>query len=191
MSQPYLGMIILVPYNFAPRGWAFCAGQIMPISQNTALFSLLGTTYGGNGTTTFALPDLRGRVPIGQGQGPGLSDYVLGQVDGAENLSLSVGQLPSHTHAITLGSLAATARAKNASGNRQTPVGNVPAVEASGVTATYSDQAPDASMGAGAIAISGTPAAAPVGSNLPVTILQPSLTMSYCIALVGIFPSRN
>jgi microcystin-dependent protein len=191
MSAPFLGMIILVPYNFAPRNWAFCAGQLMPISQNTALFSLLGTTYGGNGVTTFALPDLRGRVPIGQGQGPGLSNYVIGQVDGAENLFLSIGQLPSHTHAITLGSLAATARAKNASGNRQTPVGNVPAIEASGVTATYSDQVPDASMGAGAIAISGTPTAAPTGSGLPVNTLQPSLTLNYCIALTGIFPSRN
>jgi microcystin-dependent protein len=184
-------MIILVPYNFAPRGWAFCAGQLLPISQNTALFSLLGTTYGGNGVTTFALPDLRGRVPIGQGQGPGLSSYVLGEVDGVENVVLSVGQMPAHTHAITLGTLAAAARAKNASGNRQTPVGNVPAIEAAGVTATYSDQAPDASMGAGAIAMSGAPAAAATGSGLPVSILQPSLTLNYCIALQGIFPSRN
>jgi microcystin-dependent protein len=184
-------MIILVPYNFAPRGWAFCFGQILPISQNTALFSLLGTTYGGNGQTTFALPDLRGRVPKGQGQGPGLSNYFLGQVDGVETIVLSTGQMPIHTHAITLGSLAATARAKNAPGNRQTPVGNVPAVEAAGVTATYSDQAADASMGAGAIAISGAPSAGATGSGLPVSILQPSLTLNYCIALQGIFPSRN
>jgi microcystin-dependent protein len=191
MSTPFLGMIILVPYNFAPRGWAFCAGQLLPIAQNTALFSLLGTTYGGNGQTTFALPDLRGRVPVGQGQGPGLSSYILGQVDGLENVSLSIAQLPAHTHAITLGSLAATARAKNASGNRQTPVGNVPAAEAAGVTATYSDQPPDASMGAGAIAISGTPTAATTGNNLPVSILQPQLTLNYCIAMTGIFPSRN
>jgi microcystin-dependent protein len=120
-----------------------------------------------------------------------LSNYFLGQVDGVESVVLSVGQMPSHTHAITLGSLAATARAKNASGNRQTPVGNVPAVEAAGVTATYSDQPPDASMGAGAIAISGAPAAAAAGSGLPIGVLQPSLTLNYCIALQGIFPSRN
>src|SRR3977135_1047673 len=116
----YIALILLFGGNFEPRNWAFCNGQIMSISQNTALFSLLGTTYGGNGQTTFALPDLRGRVPVGQGQGPGLSNYSLGQVAGAENLFLSIAQLPSHTHAITLGSLAATARAKNLSGNRQT-----------------------------------------------------------------------
>ena len=110
---------------------------------------------------------------------------------GAENVVLSVAQMPAHAHAITLGTLAAAARAKNATGNRQTPVGNVPAIEASGVTATYSDQAPDASMGAGSIALSGAPAAASAGSGLPVNTLQPSLTMSYCIALQGIFPSRN
>src|SRR5712671_4617536 len=144
MSNPFVAEIRIFPFSFAPRGWAFCAGQLLPISQNTALFSLLGTTYGGNGQTTFALPDLRGRVPIGQGQGLGLSSYVLGEVDGVENVVLSVGQMPAHTHAITLGTLAATARAKNASGNRQTPVANVPAIEASGVTATYSDQVPDA-----------------------------------------------
>jgi len=191
MSTPFLGMIILVPYNFAPRGWAFCQGQLLPISQNTALFSLLGTQYGGNGTTTFALPDLRGRVPNGQGQGPGLSSYSIGQVGGAETVTLIVNQMPIHTHAITLGSLAAAARAKGAPGNSQTPVGNVPAIEAAGVTATYSSQAPDSSMAPGTIAISGAPTAAAAGGGQPVQILQPYLTMSYCIALQGIFPSRN
>ena len=191
MSQPYLGMIILVPYNFAPRGWAFCQGQILPINQNTALFSLLGTTYGGNGQTTFALPDLRGRVPNGMGQGPGLSNYSIGQVGGVETATLTVNQMPAHTHVITPGGLTATSRVKNAAGNRQTPVGNVPAIEAAGVTATYSDQAPDASMGAGAIAISGSPTAATAGGSQPFDNLQPYLTMNYCIALQGIFPSRN
>jgi microcystin-dependent protein len=191
MSTPFLGMIILVPYNFAPRGWAFCDGSLFSISQNTALFSLLGTTYGGNGVTTFALPDLRGRVPNGQGQGPGLSPYNIGQVGGVENVTLIVNQMPIHTHAITLGSLAAAARAKGAPGNSQTPVGNVPAIEAAGVTATYSNQAPDSSMAPGTIAISGAPTAAAAGGGQPVGILQPYLTMSYCIALEGIFPSRN
>jgi len=186
MSQPYLGMIILVPYNFAPRGWAFCNGQILPINQNTALFSLLGTTYGGNGQTTFALPNLQGRVPIGQGQG-----HVIGEVGGVETVTLTVNQMPTHTHVITPGGLAATSKVKNAAGNRQTPVGNVPAIEAAGVTATYSDQVPDASMGAGAIAISGNPTAATAGLSQPFDNLQPYLTMSYCIALQGIFPSRN
>src|SRR2546423_1016337 len=95
MSEPFLGMIIIVPYNFAPRGWAFCAGQILPIAQNTALFSLLGTTYGGNGQTTFALPDLRGRVPNSSGQGPGLSNYDLGQVGGTESTTLTNANLPA------------------------------------------------------------------------------------------------
>ena len=98
MSEPFLGQIILVPYNFAPRGWAFCNGQILPIAQNTALFSLLGTTYGGNGQTTFALPDLRGRVAISSGQGPGLSNYDLGQVGGTETETLTINQMPMHAH---------------------------------------------------------------------------------------------
>jgi microcystin-dependent protein len=98
MSEPFIGQIILVPYNFAPRGWAFCNGQLLPIAQNTALFSLLGTTFGGNGQTTFALPDLRGRVPISSGQGPGLQDYDLGQVGGSETQTLTVSEMPIHTH---------------------------------------------------------------------------------------------
>src|SRR6185503_17212020 len=100
MSEPFLGMIIIVPYNFAPRGWAFCNGQILPIAQNTALFSLLGTTFGGNGQTTFALPDLRGRVPNSSGQGPGLSSYDLGQVGGVESETLTINQLPAHNHQV-------------------------------------------------------------------------------------------
>src|SRR5215831_8639728 len=111
MSEPFLGMIILVGFTFPPRGWAFCQGQLLPISQNTALFSLLGTTYGGNGQTTFALPDLRGRVPVGFGQGPGLSNYTQGQVGGVENVTLAINQMPIHTHA--LGSIQATAKARN------------------------------------------------------------------------------
>src|SRR5580704_15922794 len=102
MSTPFLGMIITVGFNFAPRGWALCNGQLMPISQNTALFSLLGTTYGGNGTTTFALPNLQSRVPVHFGQGPGLSPYVIGQSGGAETVALTINQLPAHTHAIAL-----------------------------------------------------------------------------------------
>src|SRR5713101_9760645 len=140
MSTPFLGMLMLVPYNFAPRGWAFCNGQIMSIAQNTALFSLIGTTFGGNGQTTFALPDLRGRVPLhsGASQGPGLSLYDLGQAGGAENVTLTTNQMPIHTHVLTL-----AANAKNAAGNSKTPVASVPAIEAAGVTATYSSTLPD------------------------------------------------
>ena len=153
--------------------------------------SLLGTTYGGNGQTTFALPDLRGRVPVSSGQGPGLSSYTLGQAGGTENVTLLTTQMPAHTHVMTLGTLAATARARNASGNSASPVGTVPAAEAAGVTATYSNLSPDASMASGAIALSGVPTAGVAGSSQPFPIIQPYLTLNFCIALEGIFPSRN
>src|SRR4051794_30340022 len=120
MATPFIGQISLFGGNFAPRGWAFCNGQLLAVSQNTALFSILGTTYGGNGQTTFALPDLRGRVPVHFGQGPGLSPYQLGEVGGTETTTLNVNQLPPHTHAV----------APAASNNVQTsnrPVDNVPA----------------------------------------------------------------
>src|SRR5450755_3568317 len=98
MSEPFLGQIYMVGFNFAPRGWALCNGQILPINQDTALFSLLGTTYGGNGQTTFALPDLRGRTPIHVGQGPGLTNRLLGVPGGSETVTLSLAMLPAHTH---------------------------------------------------------------------------------------------
>ena len=191
MSTPFIGMIIMVPFTFAPRGWALCDGQLLPISQNTALFSLLGTTFGGNGQTTFALPDLRGRVPNHAGQGPGLSLFTLGQAAGSESVTLALTQMPIHTHAITLGTLAAAANVKSGPGNAASPVGNVPAGEAAGVTATYSSVAPDAAMRAGSISLTGTPAAAAAGAGLPFDIHQPYLTLNFCIALAGIFPSRS
>src|SRR6266850_2058166 len=153
MADPFLGMIILVPYNFAPLGWAFCNGQLMSIAQNTALFALIGTTFGGNGIQTFGLPDLRSRVPTGAGQGPGLSNYDLGQMSGSERVTLTIRELPAHTHVVTLSNLAA-----------------------------------DAAMAAGAISVTGTPSVAPTGNNQPFTVVQPYLTLNYCIALQGIFP---
>src|ERR1700724_519067 len=108
MSQPFLGEIRAFPFNFAPKGWAFCAGQIMSISQNTALFSLLGTTYGGNGTSNFALPNLQGLTPMGPGQGPGLSSYVLGESSGSETLTLLTSEMPSHSHPVGCNSGAGT-----------------------------------------------------------------------------------
>ena len=108
MSEPFLGEIRLVGFNFAPVGWALCAGQILPINQNTALFSLLGTTYGGNGTTTFALPDLRGRAAVGFGQGPGLSNYDLGQSTGTETVTLTVGHIAAHSHLVAANAASAT-----------------------------------------------------------------------------------
>lgn len=191
MSEPFLGMIITVPYNFAPLGWAFCNGQILPISQNTALFSLLGTTFGGDGITTFALPDLRGRVPVSSGQGPGLSSYVLGEISGSETTTLTTNQMPAHNHLITLNNLTATANARNTAGNSQTPVGSVPAVEAAGVTATYSNAGANATMAPGAITVTGTATAGVTGGGQPMSILSPFLVVNYCIALQGIYPSRN
>lgn len=191
MSEPFLGMVILVPYNFAPRGWAFCQGQILSIAQNTALFSLLGTTFGGNGQTTFALPDLRGRVPNSAGQGPGLANYDLGEVGGVENTTLTLLQMPIHNHIVPASGLTAIANVKGAPGNQKSPVGNVPAVEAAGVTAVYSSAAPDQTMATGAVTVGGSANATTNGGSQPFSLLNPFLTMNYCIALEGIFPSRN
>jgi microcystin-dependent protein len=174
MSTPYIGEIKLFPYNFAPRGYAFCNGQILPISQNVALFSLLGTTYGGNGTSNFALPNLQSRVAIGQGQGVGLTPYVLGEVGGVESVALTTAELPPHSH---------PAQCVNAKANKPGAVGNVWAQDAAGVTAEYSSSAPNGTMAGNAIGQAGG------GQNHP--NIQPFLALSYCIALQGIFPSRN
>lgn len=171
MTEPFIGEIRPFPYNFAPRGWAFCSGQILAIAQNTALFSLLGTTYGGNGQTTFALPDLRGRVPIHQGQGPGLANYTIGELGGAETISLLVNELPAHTH-----TLVASAGAANAT----SPTNNLLAA----VRLSAYNNGPATSV------LSST-ALANTGSGTPHENRQPYLVISYCIALEGIFPSRN
>jgi microcystin-dependent protein len=183
----FVGEILVVPFNFAPKGFAFCEGQTLPLSQNTALFALLGTTYGGDGKTTFKLPDLRGRVPIGAGQGQGLSNRELGAVDGVETVTLTTAQMPSHTHAV---SAAITAKAKNAAGNRDTPVLTVPAAEAAGVTATYSDGGANGAMRAGSVTLTGSPTLSQSGTGEPHSNLQPSLTLNFIIALQGIFPPR-
>ena len=171
MSEPYLGMIIIVPYNFAPRGWAFCAGQILPIAQNTALFSLIGTTFGGNGQTTFALPDLRGRYPIGAGQGPGLANYDLGQVGGTENITLTIGNMPAHSHTVKPNAVKDDPNVGN-------PQNTLPANGS-----FYNNGAASTQMGASTTSI--------VGSNQPFDNHPPYLGLNYCIALEGIFPSRN
>lgn len=169
MSEPFLGEIRIFPYNFAPRGWALCQGQILPIAQNTALFSLLGTTYGGNGQTTFALPDLRGRTPVGVGQGPGLSSIDLGEVAGSETVTLTVNQMPSHNHA---------ANATQSAASATRPSGQFPAGGgAYGSPSDGSTLAPTFIANA--------------GGNQPVGLRPPFLGLEYCIALAGIFPSRN
>ena len=186
-NTPYISEIALFPFNFAPRGWAMCLGQLLPINQNQALFSLLGTTYGGNGQTTFALPDLRGRVPLGFGEGPSAS-YSLGEAGGAETVALGVQHLPPHAHAIDTNALTGTATCGNTAANRRSPDGGLPAIEAAGVTATYSSVAPDANMRAGAVTVATTSTAS--GGGQAHSNLQPFLVLTYCIALQGDFPSR-
>jgi microcystin-dependent protein len=187
VSQPYIGEIRLVGFDFAPIDWAMCNGQLMAISQNPALFQLIGTTYGGDGVQTFALPNLQSRVPIGQGTGAGLTTRNLADAGGSEDVTLLTSSLPAHTHAIT-GPTAAVA-CKSGAGNSQSPVGNVFAGEAAGVTMPYSSQAPDVAMG-GALVPTNRPQSGLTGGAQPHTNIQPYVTLQYCIALFGIFPSQ-
>jgi microcystin-dependent protein len=181
MAEPFLGEIRLVGFNFAPQGWALCAGQILPINQNTALFSLLGTTYGGNGTTTFALPDLQGRAAVGMGNGAGLSPYVLGQITGTETVTLTVGQMPSHNHLVAANAASGTVSSPSGADLAQT-------VEARGGGAaynTYSTPPMTARVTLDAATVQ------PSGGSGPHPNIQPVLAMNYIIALQGIYPSRN
>jgi microcystin-dependent protein len=204
MSEPFIGQIILVPYNFAPRGWAFCNGQLLPIAQNTALFSLLGTTFGGNGQTTFALPDLRGRVPISSGQGPGLQDYDLGQVGGAETQTLTVSEMPIHTHQLPAHTHQAPAHTHQVTAltdpvSSGTPTNNLPASSPRGGANLYAPPSTNTTTMASTMIQSGgaldTSSAEPqiqsAGGSQPFDIRDPYLTLNYCIALEGIFPSRG
>jgi microcystin-dependent protein len=187
VSDQFVGEIRLFPFNFAPLGWALCQGQLMPINQNTALFSLLGTMYGGNGTSNFALPDLRGRATMSFGQGAGLTSRTQGEVGGAESVALTASTMPAHTHALTAGG---TLKGKNAAGDSRSPVGTVPAADSSGATATYSNATPDASMKTGGVAFSGQAVASNTGGGAAHENRQPYLTLNYCIALSGVFPTR-
>ena len=172
----FLGSIIIFGGNFAPRGWALCQGQLLPIAQNTALFSILGTTYGGNGQTTFALPDLRGRAPVGPGQGAGLNDVSLGEVGGNSSVALTAANLPAHTHSLN---------ATQSAGDTRDPNGSVLAQEAAGVTASY--KAATATLNA-TLAPNSVGA---TGGGQPIDVHSPYLGINYIIALQGIFPSRN
>ena len=173
MSEPFLGQIMIFAGNFPPKNWAFCDGALLPIQQNSALFSLLGTTYGGDGRVTFGLPDLRGRVPVGMGQGPGLSNYQQGQKGGQETHTLLASEMPSHTHPVTV----AAANENNSLQNR--PGGNV-----LGAASIY-DSAASADAALGGVS-SGS-----AGGNTPHENRQPYLAVNYIIALAGIFPSRG
>lgn len=174
MSEPFIGQIIMFGGNFAIRGYAKCDGQLLSIAQNSALFSILGTTYGGDGRTTFALPDLRGRTPIHMGSGPGLTSHELGEKSGSESVTLTVPQMPNHNHSLVV---------QSSTGDQASPVNHVLAAEASGATAVYSALLPD--MNAHPNSISS------IGGSQPHNNMQPYLTLNFQIALVGIFPSRD
>lgn len=171
MADPFVAEIRLVAFTFSPRGWAFCSGQILPIAQNTALFSLLGTTYGGNGQTNFSLPDIRGRAPMGVGQGSGLSPRALGEVGGASTVTLLLNEMPNHTHT----SVTATASAASTNTPTDKYYANTSSVKA------YA-------TGANTMMRAGTLTAA--GSDMPHNNMQPFVTVNFCIALQGIYPPR-
>jgi microcystin-dependent protein len=171
--DPFVAEIRIFPFNFAPKGWAWCDGQLLPLSQNTALFSLLGTTYGGNGKSNFALPDLQGRAPMHPGQGPGLSLHDLGESGGTENVALLESELPMHTH---------TARADTAD-PADTNVPSPTASFAQSTNGTLYQPRPDTQLAAQALS--------PAGGDQPHNNMQPYLTFHFNIALQGVFPPRG
>ena len=167
----FIATILMFGGNFAPQDWAFCDGQSMPIGQYQALFSLLGTTYGGNGQTTFNLPDMRGRVPMHRGQGPGLNNHSLGEQGGAQTVTLTLNQLPAHTHPVSIGIASGTA-------------------SAGGDGKVLSNDAPIYTNAATDKALRNFPLPS-VGGNQPTSIMQPYLCVNFIICLQGIYPSRN
>lgn len=183
-QDPFIGELKLFGYNFCPRGWTEAAGQLLPISQNQALFSLYGTQYGGDGRTTFALPDLRGRAPIGFGNGPGLGNYAVGQKGGTENITITAANMPSHNHSATT---ASTLKASNGNGQANTPEGNILASDRK--SKIYSADQVDVKMGSSAVQSVTT--IGNTGGNQGIAKRSPYLAMRWCVALQGIFPSRN
>lgn len=173
--DPFVAEIRIFPFNFPPKGWAFCDGQILPLSQNTALFSLLGTTYGGDGKSNFALPNMQGNVPMHPGQGPGLSLHDLGETGGSDTVSLLESEIPSHSHNVMC--LAAPANRTNPGGNSFT--------KASGAT-PFKAGTPTPAL----VPLSDN-AVAPAGGDQPHNNMQPYLTLNFCIALQGVYPPRT
>ena len=173
MADPFVAEIRIFPFNFAPKGWAWCDGQLLPISQNTALFSLLGTTYGGDGMSNFALPNLQGQAAMQPRQGPGLSDHVLGETSGSETVTLLVSEIPAHTHALRCSSddadlvipTPARSLAKSSGGAIYGPANNLVSMAPEALT--------------------------PAGGDQPHNNMQPYLTFFFCIAMQGVFPPRS
>jgi len=173
--DPFVAEIRIFPFNFAPKGWAFCDGQILPLSQNTALFSLLGTTYGGDGKSNFALPNMQGNAPMHPGQGPGLSLHDLGETGGSDTVSLLESEIPSHSHALM---------ASSTNSSKPGPAGNALARISGGATPYLAPSgAPLANFSDNALA--------PAGGDQPHNNLQPYLTLNFCIALQGVYPPRT
>ncbi len=177
MTQPYLGEIRMFAGNFAPRTNAYCSGQIMGITQNSALFSLIGTYYGGNGTTTFGLPDLRGRLPVGMGQGNGLSDYVIGEQTGAESITLDINQMPKHIHMMHV---------SKTNANQSSPSGNMPSALQDPFTGFWVPSDKTLKTFAMNSNVLGN-----IGGNQAHENRMPAMAISFIIALAGVFPSRN
>lgn len=174
MADPFVAEIRIFPFNFAPKGWAWCDGQLMPLSQNTALFSLLGTTYGGDGKSNFALPDLQGRGPMHPGQGPGLSLHDLGETGGSETVTLLESEIPAHSHGMMANG--------GFNGTNNDPANEVFAKGDAGLL----PYAPS-----GALTAMADVAIAPAGGDQPHNNMQPYLTFYFCIALQGVFPPRG
>jgi microcystin-dependent protein len=183
MAYPYIGEIRIFGGNFAPRGWALCAGQLLNISDNQELFSVIGATYGGDGRSTFALPDLRGRAPIHFGAGPGLGNYSRGQRGGAETVTLTAPQAPAHTHDVSV-----EVRAVAGAGNQSAPGDHVWAADPRGATNIYSDAEPDTTMKANAVVGTAEPNA---GGGWEHENRPPFLAINFIIALQGEYPPRN
>lgn len=173
MADPFVAEIRIFPFNFAPKGWALCDGQLMPISQNTGLFSLLGTTYGGDGKSTFALPNLQGSAAMHPGQGQGLSLRDLGEIGGSETVTLLTSEMPLHTHSL---------RGSTDPGDNTVPGPAISLAQSTGALAYVNSASPDSQM-----ALQALP---PAGGGLPHNNMQPYLTFNFCIALQGIFPPR-
>ena len=174
MSEPFLAEIRMVGFNFAPRGWAFCDGQILPINQNQSLYSLLGTIYGGDGRTSFALPDLRGRVPIHEGQGSGGSNHPIGSRGGEETHILSTSEMPTHSHQMV---------ATTAGANQPSPANNFLAAAPPTIGNAYTDSSTNAALKTSSVTAS--------GGGQGRDNMQPYIAVNFCIALQGLFPSRN
>ena len=173
--DPFVAEIRIFPFNFAPKGWAFCDGQILPLSQNTALFSLLGTTYGGDGKSNFALPNMQGNSPMHPGQGPGLSLHDLGETGGSDTVTLLESEIPSHTHVVE----------GAASGGQASPANNVWASAGFGRPPIYTTSVAATNVQMNPLALS------PSGGDQPHNNLQPYLTLNFCIALQGVYPPRT